>query len=176
MSQQLIEAGFYLCNIDEWGIREAESKAVSVSLKLCLTAVWDRNYVPAGATEPTPSWVETPDNLPPMFCDTYVIGKNGQVIPTGMEQVVNAGVWCDDFENYDSAFPPGAHQVVVDVRPELYNGKTTMKPAWLYPASHKPGMGGLAGRADKEKLMQIGAMHGAALRATAASIKKPAGV
>ena len=149
----LTKTGWFLCEVKSWGIREAkETQSVSVTLKLETRAEWDGTQ-----------WVEA---MPlDVFGDFYFIGKDGQVLRPALENLTKANLWRGEgLMLYDNDPEPGLH-VVVQVGTNIYNGKTTYRAEWVYHVDHKPGAGGIANRASRERLMELEAKTGAMIRA-----------
>lgn len=156
----LTRAGWFLCDVKEWGIREAkDSGAIAVALKFLTKGEW-------GTTDAGPGWVETPQS--DVFGDFYVIKKDGEPNPTGLEQLTKAGIWRADkgFEGFNEPIWDGA-EAVIQVEADTYGGKTRYKAAWIYGSEHIPGTGGIANRASAERLAELNAKMGARLRAIA---------
>lgn len=162
---QLSRAGWFLCNLLEWGVRESDAGAISVTLKLEAIAEW----MPSDGGS---AWRE----MPPadVFGDWYVQKKDGGLNQNGLDQLCRAKLW--DFNKALELYTetPPQMQVVVSVEPNVYQGKTTYRPNWLHDAEHIPGSGGIANGVSRERIMELNAAIGAKLRAAAPKPKATA--
>ena len=160
----LMRAGWFVCNVTQWGVREGKdgSQALSVTMKLVTAGEWS----PTAGENGTGGWVETPEC--DVFADVYVVKKDGQPNPTGVDSLTKARIWDagEGFMRFANDVWDGV-QVVAQVEPNVYQGKTTYRAAWIYPPEHIPGAGGIANRATKERLAELQARAGAMLRALA---------
>lgn len=170
MSQ--LTPGFYTCEVIEGRVREAESGAKSVCLALQPKGRWDASYENDGDEKTIGAFVGPADgDWPRAFGDWYFVKANGELNPTGFDQLIRAGCWLDKFEDWDAAAPDIARTVIVEFKDETYQNKITCKASWLHPANHRPGQGGIAKRADRERLMAIEGQYGGQLRAMAADFR-----
>lgn len=159
----LTREGWYLCDVVTWGVREAESHAVAIALKLETRAEWQPD--PVGIETPNRgSWVELP--ALDVFGDFYIIKKDGQPNPTAIEQLTKAKCWNGEYGLmlYEKD-PPMSLQAVVQVGANVYQGKTTYRANWIHHADHVPGAGGISGRVAADRLAELNATFGGSLRA-----------
>ena len=146
----LTKPGWYLAKVTEWAVIETKNGAISIRTTVQTLGDWD-----ADRNE----WVAVakPEDG---FGDFYVVKKNGEVSAAILDQLHMAGIWEGDFIRFDAP-PPENFQVVIDCISEIYEGKTYVRPKFIYYAEHKPG----SRRASREKLMALQDRFGAAMRA-----------
>lgn len=175
MSQLKLDAhGWYLCEVVEGRMTVEESGAVAVTLAMQPTGKWNPKYANDDGTEGNYEGLHPDDEYEKAFGRWYMLKKDGSVNDEAIDQLVRSGFWLDDLRQWGEDKPPIPKVCVIQMgKPELYEGKTSIKPGWLYPAAHKPD-GGIRKRADTEKLMSIDAKFGGALRASASMFKRPA--
>ena len=94
----------------------------------------------------------------------YVVGKDGAPNAANVERLARCLGWTPDA--LDSA-PPGT-VVQIEVRPEDYNGKTTLKVKWLNPADFVPA----AAAQSPAEVHAFKAQFGSQMRAIAAAATK----
>ena len=155
----LNRAGWFLCDVSEWGVREAkDSGAVSITMKMLTRAEWDGKQ-----------WLETPES--DLFSDTYVIKKDGQINQTAVNSLSEANVLNGTgFLRFADPPAPG-FQIVVQAGANVYQGKTTYRVDWVYPPEHTPGSGGIINRVSRERLQELEARAGAMMRAAMPSVR-----
>lgn len=151
--------GSFRCKVLNWGARGAGTEqAVSVTMQLQVVESWNFQ---------TKTWEDFTSYDPLLvYMDLYVVKKSGEVNPSAVEQLTAAVGFAGDMLMFD-AEPPAALEVVVDVRGEVYEGKTSFRGRWLSPANHTPGTGGIARALDKGGLEALNARVGSQLRAAA---------
>lgn len=165
MSQ--LKPGHYLANIQEWGIRQSEAGAVSLSLKLECIGLWDPSYLlPDGKTGEFVACDPVTE-----YADIVMVKKDGTANEAGIRQMCEAGLYKATWAEYEAE--PPVTQVVILAGSDTYQNKSTVRTKWVYPATHRPGTGSLRNVADRERLLALDAQFGASVRAVASSIRIP---
>jgi hypothetical protein len=154
---QLDRAGIFKARPFDWSVQpSASSKSVAISVGLLIEAQYeDGEWTSWAEYEPhqTRGW-------------WYVIGKNGQVNTVAVEQLAKSLGWNGDIKAVGGAVPDVVVQV--NVKSEVYNGKTTFKAGWMNPGDYVPDAFG----ASDEDVSALSVQFGSLLRAAAASVAK----
>ena len=160
---QLDRAGIFRAKPFDWSIQPStKSKSIAVSVGLLVLAQYeDGQWTDWAPYEPhqTRGW-------------WYVVGKNGQVNTTAVEQLVKSLGWNGDLKAVTGPVPDVVVQVTV--KAEEYNGETNYKAGWMNPEDFVPESSG-ASEDDVAKLsVQFGSLLRAAAAAAKPAAKKPA--
>jgi hypothetical protein len=169
--QELERPGTFHAHPVEWEIKQFSSGSVSLYLKLVVEAQW---CSPPTAEYPD-GWIPWPADAYYVHCDVWVIGKDGSVIPTGVEQLRDAIGWDGDLDTVVGA--PPAVSLTVDVVADDYRTKkdqvARFKGDWVRPYEYAGGGGGGSNAASAQQKADLKARVGAQLRAAAAKPGAP---
>ena len=101
----------------------------------------------------------------------YVVGKDGAPNAANVERLARCLGWTPDAMDG----PPPGTAVQIEVRPEEYNGRTTLKVKWLNPADFVPAAASQSPAEVKAFKQQFGSqMRAIAAAATKGNGTKPA--
>lgn len=176
--------GYYRAKVTDWGIRQSDGGAVSVSLFLQIQGKYDFGDKDKPAEWSDWSASQDQDGTPyayTIYCDSYIIKKpeegqtQGQANPKAIEQLVKAGVWDgQDWSVFEKA-PTTDINVVVSAKYEAATDKyaASIRGNWLHSADHVPTVGGIMNKASADKLKSLETMFGPTVKALAsvASLK-----
>ncbi len=154
---QLDRSGTFKARPFDWSIQpSANSKSVAISIGFLITAQYDGG-----------EWQSWEDYEPHQTRGWwYVIGKEGKLNQTAVDQLVKSLGWNGDLRAIRETTPPDV-VVQVNVKANEYNGKTTYKAGWMNPEDYVPEFGG----ASDEDVTKLQAQFGSLLRAAAGAAK-----
>jgi hypothetical protein len=154
---QLDRSGIFKARPFDWSVQPSDkTKSVAISVGLLIIAQYENGeWVSWEGYEPhqTRGW-------------WYVIGKNGQVNTTAVEQLAKSLGWNGDLKAINGDAPDVVVQV--SVKAEEFNGKTNYKAGWMNPENFVPENIG----ASDEDVSKLSIQFGSLLRAAASSVKK----
>lgn len=170
--QQYTKPGYYRCYPKAWNIREPraakdgepQSQSAAISIQFMIHQQYDTSTDSWGETW-TPGWI--------FYCDTWVIGRDGEPNERSEKTLRDCKLWFGDWN--DLAGDPPNEFVILDVREETgRDGKTRMSVKWLNPNADKPRIStGQMKPADTSKVSEYAARFNAAGRARAAAAGGP---
>lgn len=106
-----------------------------------------------------------------VYGDYFVIGKEGGVNQTAVDQLARSLGWAGSFRAVEAG-PPPPDLVQVKVVEDRYGEEVRFKASWLNPGDYKPDFAGK----DPEGVRDLDAEYGSLLRAAAGgSTPRPAG-
>ncbi len=150
--------GIFKARILAWSVREADSGAVSVNLRLLILAELEGTA--------WQSWEGFEEHA--VYGDFYVVKKDGTVNTAAVEQLAAAIGWDGNLGSILGAPPDKVVQVTV--KADTYKDVTRYKAAWINPEDYTPTPQGES-EGDVKKLQ---ARFGSLLRAAAQGSKKTA--
>ena len=150
--------GIFKARPFNWSIEPStSSKAVAISVGLLIEAQYENG-----------EWISWSEYEPHQVRGWwYVIGKNGQVNQTAVEQLTKSLGWNGDLKGISNSSPPDV-VVQITVQTNVYNEKTSFKAGWMNPGDFVPEFGG----ASEEDVTKLSVQFGSLLRAAAASVAK----
>jgi hypothetical protein len=152
--------GIFKARPFNWSVEPStSSKAVAISIGLLIEAQYENG-----------EWISWSEYEPHQVRGWwYVIGKNGQVNQTAVDQLAKSLGWNGDLKGISNSSPPDV-LVQITVQTNTYNEKTTYKAGWMNPGDFVPEFGG----ASEEDVAKLSVQFGSLLRAAAASVAKAA--
>jgi hypothetical protein len=157
MSMLCDREGTFRAEINDYGMKEQESGAIAVTIKVGLTEIWNGE-----AWEP---WEEYGMEA---YGDIYVVKKDGTLNKLGVQSLIQHAGWDGNFASVvDRMWQPVPCQVVI--KANEYEGNTTYKIAFVNDYDRTPGQLGTIAP-DKAKTLQ--AKFGGELRALAGNAKR----
>lgn len=161
MATILDRPGVFKAQPVNWEVSPSrDSQSVAIKIQLSILAQWDGSE--------WQSWADYEEHFVTGWW--YVIGKNGQVNQTAVDQLVESLRWNGDVDNLRRDPPKAVVQVTV--KEDTYNSKTTYKASWMTPEGVIPG----APSASPEDVAAVKTRYGSLLRAAAAGAAKKAGI
>jgi len=156
--RNLDRTGIFKAVPKSWGIKTPEGSAsVAVSIRFTITAqLEDRVWT---------DWTGFEEHT--VYGDFWIVGKNGNVRPEAVEELVAALGWNGDLRSVKGS-PPRV-LVQITVKSEENNGTTYFKAAWIKPGDYSPH----PGAAKAEDVAGLQARYGSLLRAAASTVKAP---
>lgn len=160
MANPVDRAGTFRGNINEYGLKEAESGSVAVTIRVYLTEYWD---------DVNKTWMEWHEYDQEANGDIWIVKKDKTLNQFAADSLIKNAAWDGDIESIqNSKWHPTPIQVVV--KEDTYNGETRLKIAFVNEHGRTPG--GLGANMSPEKAKQLQAQFGASLRALAGNVKR----
>lgn len=159
MSMFIDRSGIFKARVTGWAVQPSpSSKAVAIQVDFIILAQLGDGGVWA-------SWEECEEHTARGYW--YIVGKDGKVNQTAIEQLVRSMGWEGDLRAVEQQAPVVTVQITVSE--ETYNGKTRFKVSWMNPENYVPTGGG----ASSDTVSKLAVQFGSLLRA-AASVAKTA--
>lgn len=151
-------AGNFRAEIIEYGMKEFQSGAVAVQIKVALKEIWNHDEE---------TWEPWEDYGMEAFGSIFVVGKEGNLNERGVKSLVNNAGWDGDFNSIaNRTWEPALCQV--NIKAEVYNNVTTYKVAFV---NHFDSVPGTMGMLDEDKVKDLAARFGASARSIASQAK-----
>lgn len=160
LSAALDQAGIFKGRLVNWAVKQVESGAVAVTLKLVIVASLDgQAWVP---------WDPETVEEYTVYGDFWVIKKDGGINTKVVESLVAALPWDGNLTSITQTPPDVVVQVTV--KEDTYQGVTRYKASWVQPEDYTPQPMG----ESSEDVKALQAQFGSLLRAAAGAAKKAA--
>lgn len=155
-------AGHFQAEIIDYGLKDAESGAVAVGLKVKLLAEWNQD------AEQWDDWTQYDVDA---IGDVYVVKKDGKLNEGQVKSLVQFAGWDGSLESIaERSWQPTKCQVQIEA--DEYKGKTRFRVGFINEFGRKPGPS--INTVDNVKAKELQARHGAALRALTGNLRRTA--
>lgn len=146
----------------EAALEEAKnSAAVCLAIKVRLDTLW------YGKTDEGEAGFYVPPNYIPVetVARVWIVGKDGNVSESGIEQLKDAFGWNGDWGLLDAngGINWADYEIQTSTKSEEYDGKSRIKCGWVYHADAVPGFS--VGNVDASKAKTLAARYSSQTRA-----------
>ncbi len=159
MSVDIDREGIFKAEITDFGLKQMESGAVGISVRVALTDIWTRD---------TETWENWRDFDMIASGDIWVIKKDGQINQGAADSLLRHAEWDGNLESVaNQTWKPTPVQVTI--KSETYKDQTTFKVAFVNAYDRTPGA---IGNVDEAKAKELQARFGSQFRALAGNAKR----
>ena len=126
---ELNREGFFRGRIEEFGVREEDSKAIGIALRVRVLEEWSEEYS---------LWKDVSGEFVDAMGVIYIRGKEGQLLDKAVHSLVKFAGWNGRISDItEGLWMPKEIQVVV--KANTYKGKTTYRIAFVNDYNRAPG-------------------------------------
>ena len=126
---ELNREGFFRGRIEEFGVREEDSKAIGIALRVRVTEEWNAEYE---------QWFDIAKDFEDALGVIYIKRKDGALSDRNVHALVKFAGWSGRISDiHEGLWMPKEIQIVV--KKNEYKGKTTYRIAFVNDYNRQPG-------------------------------------